>query len=1024
MPIYPPIKLQVNTRNSGIDHLRYEWVDLQSKWFLHRISGEDDYGLWITDPAQGALLTKAALSQLNPAIQVNSDEASTWRHPSMPPPGTPVPCLTRALCFPPGLPTLLPSPYTLGNEATIYAGQVPFCQPDNPMRPGEKLRLSSLQPGGPGSHARGDVKAPGLKSTLTTATQIWGCLAQPEFCPAAFILIPIASWLFGFKQESAIEIQKLIIEKFFEPAFHELADHGYPISGGYFDDLTSDQVKQLLTARTDLVADAPQMWERVIPLISRGINADKWGMGFCERVINQFLGNCARHGWSAPATRAAWDACCIPFHGVRSILADEAMRDGPPKNSQPPPGWQGTWPPNTIQSRYPTVDVQRCNAGPPPGPHARILSFTANPATIQKGQASRLAWTTEHGVGAFITPPRMVVELNGNKNVAPIVTTTYTLDVAGSDNVHDIEIVTVTVQGTPPPPPAPITVVFRAQPTTITKGQQAGLIWDTVNATAVTISPPGVSVALDGSMIVSPQVTTTYTCTASRPGVQTIVARATITVTQQPPPPPPPKVDILTFVAQPSRIVKGQASTLIWTIKNGTSAIITPGATSVNPVAGSLIVHPQVTTTYNLTAHGAGGSIDSMVAVVTVDPPQPCNPRILSFSGTPSVINKGDAAVLHWQSVCGEQALISPGGIPVPVSGQLTVHPAVTTTYGLTIFGESGKKATSQTVIQVRPSEVCQPLIRSFATNPSTIVVGQSSTLNWQTDCVVTASITPNIGSVPVDGSHVVAPLVTTQYVLLGVSAKGTRVAATAVITVLPHQPPPPPPPPCPQPCPPGPPGQPGSPGKPGQGGSPGKQGTPGVPGQPGHTGPPGQGGSPGTPGQPGKSGPAGPPGQGGHTGPPGQPGVKGPSGQPGNPGPVGQPGKIGPPGPKGGTDCCDELRRTFCDKVKECLKSATDLFCELGVRAWGKMAECWLRAHTPVTPIETQWNVAISSIEGQIWSGVDMVLPGNATWAGNLVYHGVARELTVLGLSQLGNLPLLGVGFAGAPYIFENPEG
>ena len=97
------------------------------------------------------------------------------------------------------------------------------------------------------------------------------------------------------------------------------------------------------------------------------------------------------------------------------------------------------------------------------------------------------------------------------------------------------------------------------------------------------------SVALNGSVNVTPSITTTYIVTAVN-AYGTATDSVTITVS------PLPTVNI---TASPTVLDVGQASTLSWTSTNSASASIDQG---VGPVAtnGSMTVAPLVTTTYTI----------------------------------------------------------------------------------------------------------------------------------------------------------------------------------------------------------------------------------------------------------------------------------------------------------------------------------------------------------------------------------------------------------------------------------------
>ena len=93
-----------------------------------------------------------------------------------------------------------------------------------------------------------------------------------------------------------------------------------------------------------------------------------------------------------------------------------------------------------------------------------------------------------------------------------------------------------------------------------------------------------------------------------------------------PAPPPPAKPEIGSFSAEPSRIERGQASTLRWSVGNATDISIDNGVGEVQN-NGSRQVTPSNSTTYTLTAKGPGGTDSRSVSVeVSVPPPPPPPP--------------------------------------------------------------------------------------------------------------------------------------------------------------------------------------------------------------------------------------------------------------------------------------------------------------------------------------------------------------------------------------------------------------
>ena len=87
-------------------------------------------------------------------------------------------------------------------------------------------------------------------------------------------------------------------------------------------------------------------------------------------------------------------------------------------------------------------------------PPARILSFTAQPASVQAGQPVLLVWSTENPGALAIEPNVGRVTPRGSRQVNPTATTTYTLTVGGPNNTTVTRSITVTVAGTAAPVPA------------------------------------------------------------------------------------------------------------------------------------------------------------------------------------------------------------------------------------------------------------------------------------------------------------------------------------------------------------------------------------------------------------------------------------------------------------------------------------------------------------------------------------------------------------------------------------------
>jgi len=98
---------------------------------------------------------------------------------------------------------------------------------------------------------------------------------------------------------------------------------------------------------------------------------------------------------------------------------------------------------------------------PPPAPVERatepkapvIAQFTAEPDSIERGQSATLRWSVTDATSITIEPGLGAVQSNGNRQVFPSNTTTYTLTAMGTRTVRATATVNVTVPPPPPPPP-------------------------------------------------------------------------------------------------------------------------------------------------------------------------------------------------------------------------------------------------------------------------------------------------------------------------------------------------------------------------------------------------------------------------------------------------------------------------------------------------------------------------------------------------------------------------------------------
>jgi hypothetical protein len=262
----------------------------------------------------------------------------------------------------------------------------------------------------------------------------------------------------------------------------------------------------------------------------------------------------------------------------------------------------------TVKDPYGAQGIARVSVtvGTPAATAPLIVSFTANPTSINAGQSSTLSWQVSNADTVTITSLGTVA-LTGSQAVTPATTTTYTLT-ATHGNQTATANATVTVNGAAGSG-LPVIVSFAPNPATIDFGASSVLSWVVQNATTVNVSTIG-TVGLTGSHTVSPASTTSYTITASNAN-GTVSATTTLTVITS--------VQIISFTATPSTVASGGTSILVCETK-GAASVNVNGLTFTTATAVES-VHVFQTFTYNCTATAANGQTASAQTTVTVSGP-------------------------------------------------------------------------------------------------------------------------------------------------------------------------------------------------------------------------------------------------------------------------------------------------------------------------------------------------------------------------------------------------------------------
>ena len=320
------------------------------------------------------------------------------------------------------------------------------------------------------------------------------------------------------------------------------------------------------------------------------------------------------------------------------------------------------------------------------GAQLQILSFTANPPVINQGQTSVLSWQVLNATSVTITQVGNVA-LNGTAPVQPMQTTVYTLT-AKNGTATQTASATVTVNA-----PAVTIAGCMATPTNINAGESSTISYTTSNATSVTVSPPVGQVGSNGSFVVSPTTSTTYTITAL--GADgSASASCTVSVTVNPPNAGVPR--IIRFTASPTSIIAGEKSTLVWQVENADSVTIDTLGTV--QLTGTQDVSPITTSTYHLVATNKQGSVSAQVTVTVGQPA-----RITTFTANPPVSPAPGANVVLTCLATDATSVSISGAGPLAFNGTVVVNPQVDTTYTCTAVGVRSQDTRSLLVKVTQP---------------------------------------------------------------------------------------------------------------------------------------------------------------------------------------------------------------------------------------------------------------------------------------------------------------------------------
>jgi hypothetical protein len=376
-----------------------------------------------------------------------------------------------------------------------------------------------------------------------------------------------------------------------------------------------------------------------------------------------------------------------------------------------------------------------------------IYEFVAAPAHITGGQTANLRWSVAPFATLRLEPEiGWVPGASGQETVSPKRDTVYTLTaenfLSWINPAQFRTTRTATVLVDPVLPRIRLTVDQDAVP----PGGSVTLSWQVFNASDLVLSQNGVPEIIPTEQYVSGQrvkpipADTTFVLIARNDYTppQGITATVTVRVTGlSAAPAASPTAAALPviekFDVSPAEISAGDPVRLEWAVSGVDSVRIDPAPGVVAP-SGAVVLRPQSTTAYTLSASKNGVPVQLVKQVVVKAAPAPSPaagaPVINSFTASPSAVAPGSTQAQHillaW-AVSGNVTRLEiahPGAATVPglpAAGSLEVAVSATTAFTLNAY--NGDAVASQTVeVQVVASA---PLLSGL--NPASVSAGSGA---------------------------------------------------------------------------------------------------------------------------------------------------------------------------------------------------------------------------------------------------------------------------------------------------------
>lgn len=349
---------------------------------------------------------------------------------------------------------------------------------------------------------------------------------------------------------------------------------------------------------------------------------------------------------------------------------------------------------------------------PPPAPR---LSFNIRPGTADPGQEVVLEWNATNaedvvieGVPGIQIPSGAFFRRFERSEVVGAI--------ARGPGGETRRTASIIIRPPSPPPepdePAAPTARLSIRPSTSVPGREVAIEWESANADQITITPELGTVGEQGSVVVTPLTTTTYTLEATGPG-GTVREIRTLLVRQPPEeePGPEPRPPSISFSVRPATIDPGDEVEITWRTERANIVNILPGIGNVQ-TTGTIIRTISANTIFTLTAAGPGGTTtrqDTVLVRPPASPPAPADPPRLTarISVRPGTADPGDQLEVSWVVTNATFVNIEPIIGEVEQVGTRVLSVNDTTTFTLSADGPGGRIERQDTVL-IRPEELEQ----------------------------------------------------------------------------------------------------------------------------------------------------------------------------------------------------------------------------------------------------------------------------------------------------------------------------